>query len=235
MSKIYGYARVSTAKQSIQRQIDNIKAEYPSAIIVKDAWTGTEMNRPNWNKLYKNLQQGDSVVFDEVSRMSRDAEEGSAVYAELFSKGVNLIFLKEPHINTAVFQEARNRQIEITMQSGSEPIDKFGNGIIALINELLLDLAKEQIKLAFTQAEKEVTFLRQRTVEGLATAKLNGKHLGQAKGAKLTTKKSIAAKEIIKKHSKDFNGTLCDADVITLAGISRNSFYKYKRELRSEM
>ena len=64
---------------------------------------------------------------------------------------------------------------------------------------------------------------------------MNGKQIGLEKGTKLTTKKSIAAKETIKKHSKDFNGTLADEDVIKLAGISRNSFYKYKREIREEI
>ena len=54
------------------------------------------------------------------------------------------------------------------------------------------------------------------------------------KGAKLTTKKSVAAKEIILQHSKDFGGTLTDKEVCTLAKISRNSFYKYKSELKME-
>ena len=73
--------------------------------------------------------------------------------------------------------------------------------------------------------------LRQRTKEGMETARLNGKQIGQVKGTKLTTKKSIEAKEIILKHSKDFNGTLSDVDVMKLCGISRNSYYKYKKEL----
>ena len=46
--------------------------------------------------------------------------------------------------------------------------------------------------------------------------------------------KLIEAKEGIRKYSKDFDGTLDDADVIKLTGISRNSYYKYKRELKNE-
>ena len=52
--------------------------------------------------------------------------------------------------------------------------------------------------------------LRQRTKEGMITAKLNGKQIGQPAGAKLITKKSIVAKEIIKKHNKSFGGSLND-------------------------
>lgn len=65
-------------------------------------------------------------------------------------------------------------------------------------------LAKEQIRLAFEQSEKEVLDLHQRTKEGIETARLNGKQIGQKQGAKLDTKKSKAAKEIIKRYSKDF-------------------------------
>lgn len=64
---------------------------------------------------------------------------------------------------------------------------------------------------------------------------MEGKQIGLLKGTKLTTKKSIDAKEIIKKYSNSFDGSLEDADVIKLAGISRNSYYKYKRELRGEL
>lgn len=173
-TRIYGYARISTMKQSIERQIRNIRDQFPDAVIVTDEYTGTKLDRPGWMKLYKQLKSGDTVVFDQVSRMSRDADEGFRVYEDLFSRGINLIFLKEPHINTSVYREAGEKQIEVNLQSGSEPIDRFGNGMIKLVNELLLDLAKEQIRLAFDQAEKEVEDLHQRTREGIETARLNG-------------------------------------------------------------
>ena len=72
----------------------------------------------------------------------------------------------------------------------------------------------------------------QRTREGIETARLNGKQIGQRQGAKLTTKKSVAAKEVIQKHSRDFCGTLDDTEVMKLTGLSRNTYYKYKRELK---
>ena len=64
------------------------------------------------------------------------------------------------------------------------------------------------------------------------TARLNGKQIGLPKGRKLTTQKSLVAKAVIRKHSKDFSGTLTDSEVICLTGIARNTYYKYKRELR---
>lgn len=226
-SKVYGYCRISTREQSIDRQIRNIKKLYDNAIIVEEVYTGTKVvGRTKWNNLLKNVKEGDMIVFDSVSRMSRNSEEGFELYQELFNRGVELVFIKEPHINTSTYKKALKGGIERTGTS----VDLILEGI----NKYLLALAEEQIKLAFEQAEKEVTDLRQRTKEGIETARLKGKQIGLKKGSKLTTKKSIMAKEQIIKYSKDFQGTLKDTEVIKLIGISRNSYYKYKKELQEE-
>ena len=220
---LYGYCRISKAKQSIDRQIRNIKAAYPEAFIVQEVFTRTRLDRPEWQKLLKKIHAGDTIVFDSVSRMSGNAIDGFAAYEELYNKGINLIFIKEPHINTVTYKQALENNIKLT---GSN-VDYILEGV----NKYLMALAKEQIRLAFEQSEKEVEDLHQRTREGIQTARLNGKQIGQRQGVKLTTKKSIAAKEIIQKHSKDFGGTLADTEVMKLAGIARNTYYKYKREL----
>ena len=91
---IYGYCRISRKEQSIDRQIRNIKAEYSDAVIVQEAFTGTKMDRPEWIKLYSKVKAGDTIIFDSVSRMSRNADEGVAIYFELYENNVQLIFLK---------------------------------------------------------------------------------------------------------------------------------------------
>lgn len=222
----YGYCRISTKQQIIERQIRNIKAEYDTAVIVTEAYSGTTTNRPEWNKLYKKVKTGDSIVFDSVSRMSRNADEGFALYEELYNKGIELVFLKEPHINTATYKKALQNNVSMTGTN----VDYILEGV----NKYLMALAKEQIKLAFEQSEKEVEDLHQRTREGIATARLNGKQIGQKQGAKLTTKKSIKAKEEIQKYSKEFDGYLSDADCMRMLGLARNTFYKYKREMKAE-
>jgi DNA invertase Pin-like site-specific DNA recombinase len=222
----YGYCRISRAKQSIERQIRNIKAEYPEALIIQEVFTRTRLDRKEWSKLYKVVKAGDTIVFDSVSRMSGNADEGFTAYEELYNRGIKLVFLKEPHINTDTYKQALESNVKLT--GGN--VDFILEGV----NKYLMALAKEQIKLAFQQSEKEVEDLHQRTKEGMETARLNGKQIGQKEGAKLTTKKSVASKEIIMKHSKDFNGTLADADVMTLTGLARNTYYKYKKELKEE-
>ena len=108
--KIYGYARVSTQKQNIER-------------------------------------------------MSRNAEEGFAIYERLYSENIELEFLKEPQINTRTYKNALESSVPMT----GTAVDYILEGV----NRYLLELAKEQIRLAFEQAEKEVEDLHQRTREGI--------------------------------------------------------------------
>lgn len=227
MSKVYGYARISTKKQSIERQIRNIKSEYPNAIMLQEEYTGTKIDRPQFDKLLKTVKQGDTIVFDSVSRMSRNADEGVQTYFDLYDKGINLVFLKERHIDTDTYKSAIEQSIGTT---GNEIADIY----IEATNKVIKLLAEKQIRKAFEQAEKEVQDLHQRTREGIETARLNGKQIGAVQGKKLTTKKSIIAKEQIKKLSVDFGGTNTDAEVMAITGLARNTYYKYKRELKGE-
>ena len=217
---VYGYCRISTPQQNIERQVRNITAAYPTAHIVREVYTGTACRgRQELDKLLHCVQP----------------EEGCALYETLYNRGVTLCFLKEPHINTDTYKQALQRQINSSPETGSAATDRFVSGVMDALNRYTADLAAEQIRLAFAQAQKEVDDLHQRTREGIMTARLNGKQIGQMPGRKLTIKKSAPCKEQIKKYSRDFDGTLTDADCIKLIGIARNTYYKYKRELREEL
>ena len=220
----YGYVRVSTPKQNIERQIRNIVAVCPEAITIKEVYTRTSFyGRKEWNRLMKLVKLGDEIYFDSVSRMSGNEEEGFQLYEELFRNNINLIFLKEPHINTETYKKALESQVSMT----GTTVDYILEGI----NKYLMALAKEQIRLAFLQSEKEVTDLRQRTREGIETARLSGKQIGLKAGTRLVTKKSVESKQLILKHNKTFGGSLSNEETWKLYGISKMSFYKYKDEL----
>ena len=97
MNKIYGYCRINTPKQNIERQIRNILKDFPDAIIIQETFTEASFQgRKELEKLFRHIQAGDIVVFDSVSRMSRNADEGFALYEKLYNQGVELVFLKEP-------------------------------------------------------------------------------------------------------------------------------------------
>ena len=235
MSNIIGIARISTATQSIDRQIRNIHEVYPGAKIIKLVVSGSKViGYEDFEKTIREARSGDKIVFDSASRMSRNSKKGCELYEDLFNRGIDIEFLKEPQINTAVYRKTLERQIKIDLSTGDTATNELMNNIIEALNKYTIALAKEQIKKVFDQAEKELLDLHQRTSEGMLTAKLNGKQIGTPKGAKLTTKKSIKAKEIILKHSKAFNGSLKDSECIKLAGINKETYYKYKKELLEE-
>ena len=223
----YGYCRISTPRQHIERQIRNIQTEYPDAVIYKESYTGTKLDRPEWNKLMRKLQPGDRIIFDSVSRMSRNSEDGIALYMDLYEKGIDLVFLKEPLIDTSVYRETAQRSVPMT---GTD-VDVILQGV----NQYLLLLAEKQIALAFAQAQKEVDDLHQRTKEGIETARRMGKTIGRPAGKTYTTKKETQALSVIQRTSKDFDGHNTDAEVIAITGLSRNTYYRYKRRLREKL
>lgn len=241
MEEVIGIARISRKTQNIQRQIRNIKKEYPNARIIKITCSGAKViGYKEFEKVINEAKQGKGnkkykLVFDSASRMSRDSEGGCALYEDLFNHNVCIEFIKEPHINTEVYRKALENQIQLQVQTGNKATDELVNTIIEALNKYTLELAKEQIRKVFEQAQKELEDLHVRTSEGLETAKLEGKRVGTPKGTKLETKKSKEAKALIIKYSKDFNGVLSDTECIKLIGICRNSYYTYKKELRENV
>lgn len=240
--KIFGYARISTKKQNIERQVRNIHSECNEAVIVREAFTGTTTTRPEFDRLLKLVKEGDTIIFDSVSRMSRNASEGFALYKELYNRGVNLVFLKEPHINTSTYRNELDKQININVNTGDSATDTLMKSIFDALNVYILNLAEKQIAQAFEQSEKEVEDLRQRTREGIETARRAGKQIGGHKaGVKMVIKKEAPVKALIRKHSKDFEGSLNDSEVIAIINatqglhVARNTYYKYKRLLAQEI
>lgn len=227
MGTIRGYARVSRPSQKTNRQKENIWREFPGIKIYEEKYTGTKIEgRDELKKLLRVTKSGDTIVFDSVSRMSRNADDGINLYFELFDRGVNLIFLNERYIDTDVYKENLKDRIELT---GTDIDDIFIG-----LNNYFRKLAKRQIRIAFEQAQKEADDISQRTKEGIAVARANNKQIGQQKGRTLNIKKKEPTKALILKHSKDFGGTLSDAEVIKLSDVCRNTYYKYKRELLQE-
>ena len=229
---IYGYARVSTKSQKLERQVENLLKYEPTITILKEKYTGTTTDRPVFNKLLKKVKEGDTIIFDSVSRMSRSAEEGFQIYKDLFTKGVNLEFLNEPHINTSVYAKALGQRVNL--EADTELIQE----VESFINRILDILAREQIQIAFNQAEKEVKDIQTRVKEGIRTAREKAEEkgeefkIGRPVGTKINNPKANILKQQIFEMSKDFNGNKKDTELLQTLNISRNTYYKYKKELK---
>ena len=139
---IYGYARISTNKQNIDRQNRNILKLHPGAKLINETHTGTTIDRKEWTKLFKRVKQGDMIIFDSVSRMSRNAEDGVKDYMDLFDRGVELVFIKEPHINTSVYKQ----QLDHATLGMTD--NDVVNAVLEGVTKALKLLAKQQIEIA---------------------------------------------------------------------------------------
>ena len=225
---VYGYARISTPKQSIDRQIRNIYQYDASAIIFKETYTGKTTERPEFNKLVNHLVKGDTLICDSVSRFSRNSDEGFELYQRMYKEGVSLVFLKEPHINTETYKKALNTQIDMT---GNQIADEY----IKATNNVLMILARQQIRIAFDQSQKEVDDLSQRTKEGIKTAKLKGHIPGRRKGFTYNTKKYIRSKDLIMQYAKEYGGQMKNKDLIKLCDVDPGTYFRYKRRIKEEL
>lgn len=97
MSKIYGYARVSTKLQakdgnSLESQIELLK-ENGATEIYSDSYTGTKTDRPEFNKLLSKLKTGDTLIVCKLDRFARSLSQGSELVNELINKGIRVNIL----------------------------------------------------------------------------------------------------------------------------------------------
>jgi len=115
----YFYQRISTKessdKQSFKRQDKSLeryakekKLSYNERYIYKDDMSGSTFNRPQWLELEGNLKKGDTIVFKEISRFTRQAEEGYRKYMELMNNDINLVFIDNPTVSTNYIKQLMN-------------------------------------------------------------------------------------------------------------------------------
>ena len=91
---VFGYARVSTEQQNLDRQLDMLQ-KYGVDHIYNEKMTGTKRNRPELDKLLERLTEGDTVVVESLSRLGRSTKDLIWLMETFNTKGVNLISLKE--------------------------------------------------------------------------------------------------------------------------------------------
>lgn len=91
---VFGYARVSTEQQNLDRQLDMLE-KYGVDYIYNEKMTGTKRNRPELEKLLERLTEGDTVVVESLSRLGRSTKDLIWLMETFNTKGVNLVSLKE--------------------------------------------------------------------------------------------------------------------------------------------
>lgn len=154
MEKIFGYARVSSKDQNLDRQIEElIKYGVEERDIIVDKQSGKDFNRNGYKTLkYNLLRNGDTLVIKELDRLGRNMEQIKVEWKELEDVGVNLVVIDNHILNTA----------------WKTDLDK--NLISNIVFELLSYMS-----------EKERLKIKQRQAEGIKIAKEKGKKFGRPK------------------------------------------------------
>ena len=100
---IFGYARVSTIEQNLDRQIDALKLAGAEEII-QEKITGTKADRPQLNRLMDKLREGDVILIADLTRLSRSTKDLFALVDKIEKKGANIKSLKESWLDTTTPQ-----------------------------------------------------------------------------------------------------------------------------------
>ena len=166
--------------------------------------------------------------------MSRNAAEALSLYKELVYRNIKIIFLRERHIDTEAYWEALNGVIPLSFLSEEQTANKPSKDVMSAIDHFIMNKIEQDIYKAFEQYEKAKKDFSRRTRDGIEVARNNGKQIGTVKGAVHETKKSKTVKPLIIRYCKEFEGTLSDKECMKLIGLSNNTYYKYKKELRNQ-
>ena len=239
LGKIYGYARVSTEKQNLNRQLTNLCKYDPSIEIYQEKFSGRKVdNRQEFKKLLARVRKGDCIVFDSVSRMSRNASEGFKLYKELYNKGISLVFLNESYINTSVYEQSM-RSIScpfsgVSSACSDSATEKFINTVCTAIQEYTLSLIERQIVEAFNQSEKEVVDISSRIKQGIRERASKGLPIGNHTKHRVRKDKE-EKKAKIRALSRAFGGQFTDIQIIEMLHVSSITLWKYKAEIKQDI
>lgn len=220
MANTYNYQRISTkeerAKQKFDRQEKSLEA-YAKAngieylLSFKDDATGATFERGQWQKLESIVQTGDTIVFKDISRFTREAENGYKKYMELMNKGVNLVFIDNPTISTDYIK---------SMMHVAEQQDLVAKTALESTIKLLIIVELDRV-----QKEREI-FVK-RVKDGIkASPKKSGRKHNQLD--KMTDELEADIKEFLKDRS------IKQVDLMKKHNISRNTLKKYVEIVKGE-
>ena len=224
MDKTFAYMRISTkeerGKQKFTRQEQALtrwcrenNREITDRRIYKDDASGKSFDRPAWRELEADVSEGDTIVFKDICRFTREYENGFNKYMDLLNRGIDLVFIDNPTISTAYIKTmiavADKQQNRIARKSLKDTI------------ELLL-----LVELDRAETEREITV--KRIKDGIeASSKKSGRKPGHL------DKMSEDLQTDIKAYLRD--RSIKQVDLMRKHNISRNTFKKYAEIVRNNM
>lgn len=223
MCKTFAYLRISTEEEreiqkftrqekAIARWCKENNTEITERRIYKDDASGKSFNRPAWQELESDIQAGDTIVFVEISRFTRECDNGYDKYMNLMHMGVNLVFIDNPIISTDYI---KNLLDVANKQSHRIAKKALGNTI-----ELLLLVELDRV-------EREREIIIKRIKQGIAAS---DKKSGRKEGTldKMTDELKADIKSFLTDRS------IKQIDLMQKHNISRNTLKKYIELVKAE-
>ena len=224
MDKTFAYMRISTkeerGKQKFTRQEQALtrwcrenNREITDRRIYKDDASGKSFDRPAWRELEADVSEGDTIVFKDICRFTREYENGFSKYMELLNRGIDLVFIDNPTVSTSYIKS----MMDVAERQSNRIAQKSLNDTIELLLLVELDRA---------ETEREITV--KRIKDGIeASDKKSGRKPGQLD--KMTEDLQTDIKAYLRDRS------IKQVDLMRKYNISRNTFKKYAEIVRNNM
>lgn len=152
MSRNFGYIRVSTDQQNLDRQVEALKQFVDEKYIYSDKASGKDMDREGFQNMLKAIREGDTLYIKSIDRLGRNKQQIKE-YLEWLKK-----------------EEVRVKIIDLPTTMQDVPTGQ--EWVIDMINNIIIEV--------YTSiAEQERETIRQRQAEGIKVAKIQGRHLGR--------------------------------------------------------
>lgn len=227
---IYGYSHISTSKQNHDSQIEVIQKYYPNCTnIYKDTGKGTE-NRKEWNKLKSLAKAGDTIVCEDVYRISGNVAE----YKELFLNGVELVFINNSDADTEKYRQllSENAEAFVTaskLQTGNPETDSIVHGMLTSIQNLT-----EKITIHNMEADIMLAFQKAKNPD-MQAHRPSGEPHNTKKGLPYRTANFLQKRIKVMMYSQRFHvGSNNDRETANKLGIARKTVITISKQLLAE-
>ena len=134
-----------------------------------------------------------------------------------------------------IYQNLLERNITIYFEKSKQCDSEYLKAQLKTLKKYSVDNMIKLLYLAIDNYKEVIKLERKQRTAVIEKARAKGTPIGNRKGSTRQTKKSIEAKKQIKELSKSFDGTMSDIDLIGKLGIARNTYFKYKKEIKEEL
>lgn len=222
---IYGYCYLRTAYESSSYQINRILEKYPEAEIIESSYTSSN----GITDFINSFKEDDILVISDLIRLFNENSEKSDQinqikeilenYETIFAKGVDIVILDSPHLNSDIFRTA------LTLNN-----TKDKDALVAAVSYVLEHQIESEVKKILSSKKEQMKYQKKYN-DGMSVQK----HPGNIKGLGYFSKLEDPCKEFIRTRVKEFGGDLTNEQAIEELGVARNTYFKYKKQVKNEL